>query len=140
MTHAGVDIPNAVGNPVYASEDGFVKRVYPASGWAYVIVMEHNHPVSGKFTTTYWHVNPLSEIVDPSQNGNIPVFVPKGMQIATIADISPNGSHLHLGVRVGAYNSTYSDKGALPTGYCSELTTFPENFVNPWNTSQVIFH
>ncbi len=140
MKHAGVDIPSPVGNPVYATEDGFVKRVYSASGWAYAIVMEHNHPVSGKFTTVYWHVNPVFGVVDPSQNGGVATFVPKGMQIATIADISPRGSHLHLGVRNGTYNNTYSDKGALPAGYCSQLTTFPENFINPWNASQVIFH
>lgn len=133
MTHAGVDIPNAVGNPVYAMEDGVVKEVLPASqtgGWASAIVLEHNHPVSGKFTTVSWHVTELSGIVPGA-------FVPKGMQIATIANISPHGSHLHIGVRIGAYNSTYSDKGALPTGYCSELATFQENFINPW--TQVLF-
>jgi len=144
MSHAGVDIPNAIGNPVYAAEDGFVREIFPANqsgGWASAIVIEHNHPNrAGKYTTVYWHVNPLPNIV-VSTNAQSPTFIPKGMQIATIADLSARGagSHLHLGVRIGAYDGTYSDKGALPTGYCSELTTFPEKFIDPWNTNLVLF-
>ena len=66
-------------------------------------------------------------------------FIPKGMQIATIANIAPHGSHLHFGTRLGVYSGTYSDKGALPTGYCSELARFPENFINSWDLNQVLF-
>lgn len=107
MTHAGVDIPNTIGNPVYAAEDGFVREVLPATqtgGWASAIVLEHNHPSGNntKYTTVYWHVNPVSGVV-VAPVGQSPTFIPKGMQIATIANISPNGgSHLHFGLRIGA--------------------------------------
>lgn len=138
MTHAGVDIPNAVGNPVYAAEDGVVREVLNSgSVWASAIVLEHNHPVSGKYTTVYWHVTPVG-VVQPIA-GQPLVFVPKGMQIATIANITGGGSHLHIGVRIGAYNGTVSNKGALPTGYCSELPTWKENFLNAWDPAQVLF-
>jgi murein DD-endopeptidase MepM/ murein hydrolase activator NlpD len=138
MSHAGVDISNPVGNPVYVMEDGVVKEITDGTGsnFAYAIVMEHSHP-TGTFTTVSWHINPSPWIVTEINAGRKP-FVPKGMQIGTIAVIDGT-SHLHIGIRRGAYNSTYSDKGALPTGYCSELTTFPENFINPWDTNQVLF-
>lgn len=133
MTHAGVDIPNAVGNPVYAPEDGVVREVLNSgSVWAWAITTEHNHPVSGKFTTVLWHVTPASNV-------KVGDFIPKGMQVATIANITGGGSHLHIGVRIGAYNGTVSDKGALPTGYCSELPTWKENFLNAWDPARVLF-
>jgi murein DD-endopeptidase MepM/ murein hydrolase activator NlpD len=138
MTHAGVDIPNAIGNPVYAAEDGVVREVFNSgSVWASAIVLEHNHPTGGKYTTVYWHVNPVG--VAQPVSGQPLVFIPKGMQIATIANITGGGSHLHIGVRIGVYNSTISNKGALPTGSCIELPTFRESFINPWDTNQVLF-
>lgn len=141
MTHTGVDIPNTVDNPVYAAEDGVVREILSPTetgGWASAIVLEHNHPVSGKYTTVYWHVTPAPGIVVAS--GQDKTFIPKGMKIATIANLYPKaGNHLHFGVRLGDYDSTYSDKGALPTGTCSELKSFKENFINPWSTSNVIF-
>jgi hypothetical protein len=72
---------------VYAGEDGIVKEVtYDRSGlWAYNIVLEHNLPVSGKFTTVSWHVNPLV-----AEN----MFVPKGTGID--APRSPHGHPLGL--------------------------------------------
>ena len=140
MTHTGVDIPNTVGNPVYAAEAGFVEEILPASqtgGFASAIVLEHDHPAGGKYTTSYWHVTPLPGVV-VAPTGSPPTFIPRGTQIATVANIA-NGSHLHFGVRIGPYSDTYSDKGALPTGSCSDLVTFPEHFIDPWNVSQVVF-
>lgn len=138
MTHTGVDVPANAGTVVYSAEDGIVKEVLPASqsgGWASAIVLEHNSPSGGKYTTVYWHINPVA---DTASAGG---FVPKGMQIATVADLTPYGhtTHFHFGVRMGTYNSTYSDKGALPTNYCSQLTSFPENFINPWDNNLVNF-
>jgi murein DD-endopeptidase MepM/ murein hydrolase activator NlpD len=138
MSHSGVDVPASAGTAIYAAEDGIVKEVLPASqsgGWASAIVMEHTSPSNTKYTTVYWHIDPVA---DTASAGG---FVPKGMQIATVADLTPYGNptHFHFGVRMGAYDSTYSDKGALPTGYCSQLATFPENFINPWDTSLVNF-
>ncbi|MBI2120091.1 MAG: M23 family metallopeptidase, partial [Parcubacteria group bacterium] len=136
MTHAGVDIPNAIGNPVYAAEVGVLKEILPADktdGWAAAIVLEHVAASGVAYTTVYWHVNPV-----PGLDGFIGP-IGKGQKIGTIADISPHGSHLHFGVRLGTYNGILSDKGALPTGYCSELPTFKENFLNAWDTTQVLF-
>lgn len=134
MSHAGVDFAASAGNSVYAVEDGNVREVINSSSWGHAIVTEHTSPSGGKYTVVYWHVNPVSDL--PTSSGNN--FVPKGMQIATVADLGSE-THLHIGIRMGAYDGTYSDKGALPTGYCSELTTFPENFINPLDTSLVIF-
>lgn len=134
MSHTGIDIAASAGNPVYAVEDGIVKEVNYDSTWAYDIVTEHTNSSGGKYTVVYWHVNPVSGLSTVSGKN----FVPKGMQIATVANIS-SGAHLHLGIRTGAYDGALSDKGALPTGYCSELPRFHENFISPLDASLVVF-
>lgn len=121
--HNGVDYRATAGTAVYAPEDGWVKHVEPHTGWGSHIVIEHNHPVSGKFTTVLWHVTPLSGI----SSG---VFVPKGMQIATVADLG-GATHFHFGIRSGAYTETIAGTGALPQTNCNSLPAFPENFMNP---------
>jgi murein DD-endopeptidase MepM/ murein hydrolase activator NlpD len=134
MTHTGVDIPDTLGNPVYAAEDGDVQWVTDGtgSGFAYGITIQHTHPVIGLYTTVSWHIDPVSWI----QRG---VHVTKGDQIGTIASIDGT-DHLHFGVRIGKYNSVYSDKGALPTNDgCPELVKFKEKFVDPWKQDQVVF-
>lgn len=133
--HNGVDYSAVAGTTVYAPEDGIVKNTdLLPGGWASRIVIEHNHPVSGKYTTVLMHVNP-SVAVDN--------FVPKGMQVATVADLTPfgNDTHFHFGIRIGAYNAIVSGTGALPQATCTDPsgTTypgFPENFQNP---SAVLF-
>ncbi len=131
--HNGVDYSATAGTAVYAGEDGIVKDVhYDSSGsWAYGIVLEHNLPVSGKFTTVSWHVNPMVT------EGN---FVPKGMQIATVANLGGN-THFHYGVRMGAYVEDLSLAGALPYANhpCDGYLIFPAGFVSPEDPTQVIF-
>jgi murein DD-endopeptidase MepM/ murein hydrolase activator NlpD len=121
--HNGVDYSAAAGTTVYAPEDGWVKHVELHTGWAYHIVLEHNHPINGKFTTVLWHVTPLSGIADG-------VFVPKGMKIATVANLG-GATHFHFGIRSGAYTKTISGTGALPQTSCNGLPAFPEKFMNP---------
>ena len=137
--HNGTDYRATAGTAVYAGEDGVVKDVLDAraSGWAYAIVMEHTSPTGAKYTTVSWHVNPL--VVPDS-------FVPKGILIATVADLTPYGhdTHFHFGVRMGAYDNIVSVTGALPRTTCMDpngktYPGFPENFIDPDNTSNIIF-
>jgi murein DD-endopeptidase MepM/ murein hydrolase activator NlpD len=137
--HNGTDFRASVGTAVYAAEDGFVKEVKPPSsaGWASNIVLEHNHPVGGKFTTVYWHVNPSPDVVAANPGG----FMPKGTQIASVADLSPWGhaTHFHLGLRIGSYDSVVSGTGALPQTNCGGYPAFPAGFIDPNNPANVIF-
>lgn len=132
--HNGVDYHVVAGTTVYAAEDGIVKEVhYDSSGrWAYNIVIEHNHPAGGKFTTVSWHVNPLVAI------GN---FVPKGFQIATVANLGTS-THFHFGVRVGAYIQNLSGTGGLPYkehGQCDGYPIFRADFVDHEDANNVLF-
>lgn len=143
--HNGVDYRATAGTAVYAPEDGWIKHVELHSPWAYHIVIEHNHPVSGKFTTVLWHVTPLSGISDG-------VFIPKGMRIATVANLA-TGPHLHFGLRIGSYASAYlngtpfAGTGGLPQNNCQDNPPsgpwYPafssSGFVSPESTSNVLF-
>lgn len=128
--HNGTDYAATAGTAVYAPEDGWVKDVhYDSSGlYAYNIVIEHNHPL-GTFTTVSWHVNPLVAIGD---------FVPKGMQIATVANLG-SITHYHFGIRIGAYTTNVSGTGALPQTICGGYPAFPADFIDPDNTNSVLF-
>jgi murein DD-endopeptidase MepM/ murein hydrolase activator NlpD len=142
--HNGTDYSATAGWPVYAAEDGVVReKTLSSQGWRYNLVMEHNHPVSGKYTTVYWHVEPLVNVND---------FVPKGMQIATVANLA-TGPHLHFGLRIGAYSTAvfngtnYAGTGGLPQTNCQDNPPtgpwYPafssSSFISPENTSNVLF-
>ncbi len=142
--HNGTDYSATAGWPVYAAEDGVVKDVhYDSSGlWAYAVVIEHNHPVSGKFTTVSNHINPLVAKGD---------FVPRGIQIGTVANLA-TGPHLHFGLRIGSYDSAtfsstnFAGTGALPQTNCQDnppngawYPAFPAGFISTESTSNVLF-
>ncbi|MEA2839093.1 MAG: Peptidase family [Methylobacteriaceae bacterium] len=135
--HNGTDFRAAPGTGVFSAEDGVVKEILLPSeteGWAYNIVLEHQHPLNGKYTTVYWHVTPVPDLL--SNRG----FVPKGMQIATVANLSPpHASHFHFGVRIGEYVQHLSGTGALPQTVCGGHQAFPAGFIDPNNTNNVIF-
>lgn len=135
--HNGTDFRAAAGTPVYAAEDGIIKETKPVAGWASNIVLEHSHPVSGKFTTVYWHVNPVPDVTTSNPGG----FVPKGMQIGTVADLASSGhaTHFHFGLRIGSYVSGVSGTGALPQTNCGGYPAFPAGFIDPNNIANVIF-
>ena len=105
-------------------------------GWASNIVIQHTSPTGGKFTTVSWHVNPATGI----SRGT---FVPKGMQIGTVADLTPygHGTHFHFGIRIGAYVARVSGLGALPyaTHPCDGYPVFPAGFVDPEDPNYVLF-
>lgn len=131
-THNGTDYATSVastmaGRAVYASEDGIVKEVVndSARGWASNTVLEHNSPWGGKLTTVYWHINPFPDFI---KVGN---FIPKGMQIGTVANLGTN-THFHFGVRRGAYTARLSGTGALPyPASCDSYPAFPAGFIDP---------
>ena len=127
--HNGTDFRAVAGTAIYAAEDGIVKHKEAHSPWAYHIVIEHNHPTGGKYTTVYWHVNPSVSVGD---------FVPKAMQIATVADLGTN-THFHFGVRIGSCNDNVSGTGALPQTNCDGYPAFPEYFIDPNSTNNVLF-
>jgi len=133
--HNGTDFQASAGTYVYASEDGIVKDVhYDSSGkWAYNIVIEHNHPGGGKYTTVYWHVDNIIVSVGD--------FVPKAYHMADIADLTPydHVSHFHFGIRIGAYDAGVSGTGGLPQTDCGGYPAFPAGFIDPNNTSNVLF-
>lgn len=136
--HNGTDFQASAGTAVYAAEDGIVKEVLYDDPWAYNIVLEHYTLSGGNFTTVYWHVIPTSGIA-PASSGQTPVFVPKGMQIGTVANLGGN-THFHLGVRNGVYAAGVSGTGGLPQNNCSGYPAFPANFIDPNNTNNVIFN
>lgn len=126
--HTGSDFVASATDDVFAAEAGVVKHVEEHSPWAYHIVIEHTHSDGWKYTTVYWHVDPLVD-----QNDT----VTKGEHIADVADI--DGDHLHFGVRIGDYAENPSGVGALPVGNCSIWTAFPGGFISPENSNYIQF-
>lgn len=130
--HNGTDFKASSGTPVFAAEDGIVKDVhFDSSGmWAYNIVLEHFHPVSGKYTTVYWHVENISVSAGD--------FVPKAYYMATVANLGSR-THFHFGIRIGSYDAGISGTGALPQTECGGYPAFPAGFIDPDNVSNVLF-
>lgn len=138
-THAGTDYTATAGDPIYAAEAGVVKLIINGGSWAYAMVLEHTKSDGSKYTTVYWHNNPLlSEGVSVS----------KGVQIATVANLGSN-THFHFGIRNGAYyvngtNAAISGVGALPKQNCTDpngkfYPGFSELFLDPENLSLIHF-
>jgi len=141
--HNGTDFHATAGTAVYAAETGDVKEVLTPSqtgGWASNIVLEHTGPAGGKYTTVYWHVTPESGVV-VAATGLPPTSIPKGVKIATVADLTPygNATHFHFGVRNGTYLANVSGTGALPQTNCGGYPAFPGDFLDPNNVSNVLF-
>jgi len=139
--HNGTDYSAVKGTNVYAAEDGVVKQIVEGGVWKKAVVIEHNHIKRGKYTTVYWHVIPEPGIFVP-EPGKPLVFVPKGMKIATVADLG-NNTHFHFGVRLGSFSDPQSGAGALPPANKPDCDPrykpFPGGFINPEDTSQVIY-
>lgn len=120
---------------VYAAEDGVIKKraTTSSNNWGGYMAIEHNHPVSGKFITVYWHISPASGTAEGD-------FVPKGMKIATVQDISAyHTTHFHFGVQKSSYSVPTSYAGGLPQTNCGGYPAFPAGFIDPDNTSNVLF-
>ncbi|MGV5050131.1 M23 family metallopeptidase [Rhodococcus sp. Chr-9] len=84
-THAGLDIANSIGTPVYAAAAGTVTDSGPASGFGLWVQIRHD---DGS-TSTYGHIN--ETLVSVGQQ------VQAGEQIATVGNRGEStGPHLHF--------------------------------------------
>jgi murein DD-endopeptidase MepM/ murein hydrolase activator NlpD len=87
VLHAGIDIANAIGTPIYAVADGVVTDAGPAAGFGAWVKIRHNDGT----VTLYGHVN--TWLVSVGQR------VMAGDQIATIGNRgNSTGPHCHFGV------------------------------------------
>ncbi|CAM2779548.1 Murein DD-endopeptidase MepM/ murein hydrolase activator NlpD [Prescottella defluvii] len=91
--HAGVDIANAIGTPIYAVADGVVIDSGPAAGFGMWVRLQH----ADGTITVYGHIN--DSLVTVGQN------VMAGDQIATMGNRGfSTGPHLHFEVHLGGEN------------------------------------
>lgn len=89
VLHAGIDIANAIGTPIYAVSDGVVIEAGPAAGYGMLVKLRHSDGTA----TLYGHVN--TTLV------NVGERVMAGDQIATMGNRGDaTGPHLHLEVLV----------------------------------------
>lgn len=123
--HNGTDYRASAGVQVYAASSGYVKSIPQQAPYGSGVVVEHVKTDGTKFTTVYWHIDPTVTVGD---------FVSAGQKIGVIANIS-TGSHLHFGIRNGAYTSNSSGTGALPVSDCGGYPSFPNGFLDPENNS-----
>ncbi len=87
--HAGVDIPGAIGTPVYATADGIVSRAERAGGYGNLVEVNHGRGIA----TRYGHLSKL--LVSPNER------VVRGQLIALMGSTGRStGSHLHYEVRI----------------------------------------
>ena len=138
LLHTGIDLyakPNDLeyaGDPVYAVERGVVKYSNTfGAGFADVVVIEHEDIERNEvFETVYGHINSEPSIVPGA-------IVTKGGLLGTVANIGDN-SHLHFGVRHGAFIPELSIIGRLPEKSCTTEHSptlpepkFPDDFSDP---------
>lgn len=87
--HAGLDIPNPIGTPVYAPADGTVEKIEVSKEGGRTVILDHGRGI----TTAYAH---LSKTL--VQKGD---RIRKGQQIAKVGNTGKSTSpHLHYEVRV----------------------------------------
>lgn len=87
--HQGVDIPGAIGTPIYATADGIVSRAEWAGGYGNLVEINHGNGLQ----TRYGHLSKL--IAEPNQR------VVRGQLIGLMGSTGRStGSHLHYEVRI----------------------------------------
>ena len=87
--HAGVDIPGAIGTPIYATADGIVTHAGRQGGYGNLVQIDHGRGIQ----TRYGH---LSQILVPANTR-----VKRGQIIGLMGSTGRStGSHLHYEVRV----------------------------------------
>ncbi|MBO9714305.1 M23 family metallopeptidase [Sphingomonas sp.] len=113
--HPGVDIPGALGTPIYATADGVVARAGRVGGYGNMVEISHGHGIS----TRYGH---MSKILIGENTK-----VKRGQLIGLMGSTGRStGSHLHYEVRVdgkavnpvpflqnGGYLAAIQQKGAM---------------------------
>ena len=87
--HPGVDIPGAIGTPIYATADGIVARAERTGGYGNMVEINHGRGIA----TRYGH---MSKILIPAN-----VRVVRGQLIGLMGSTGRStGSHLHYEVRI----------------------------------------
>jgi murein DD-endopeptidase MepM/ murein hydrolase activator NlpD len=87
--HKGIDIPGAIGTPIYATADGIVSRAGWSNGYGNLVEIAHGNGME----TRYGHMSKL--IVAPNSH------VRRGQIIGLMGSTGRStGSHLHYEVRV----------------------------------------
>lgn len=87
--HQGIDIPGALGTPIYATADGVVSRAEWAGGYGNLVEITHGNGLQ----TRYGHMSKL--IALPNQR------VVRGQLIGLMGSTGRStGSHLHYEVRI----------------------------------------
>jgi murein DD-endopeptidase MepM/ murein hydrolase activator NlpD len=90
VLHAGIDLANSIGTPIYAVSDGVVIDSGPASGYGMLVKLRH----ADGTVTLYGHIN--TTLVSVGQR------VMAGDQIATMGNRgNSTGPHLHFEVLQG---------------------------------------
>ncbi|MCV7102579.1 M23 family metallopeptidase [Mycobacterium palustre] len=90
VLHAGIDLANSIGTPIYAVSDGVVIEAGPAAGYGALVKLRH----ADGTVTLYGHVN--TTLVSAGQR------VMAGDQIATMGNRgNSTGPHLHFEVLQG---------------------------------------
>lgn len=108
--HVGKDVCRNQNAEVVSIADGTVKQSYDSTTWAGVIVVEYNYE-GHRFTAVYWHINRSRKVGDKVKRGEKIGTIYRGLRAKS--GQSDVNDHLHFGVRIGKYDSTYSQKGAL---------------------------
>ena len=87
--HAGIDIPGAIGTPVYATADGIVGRAERSGGYGNLIEINHGRGIA----TRYGHLSKILVVANTR--------VTRGQLIALMGSTGRStGSHLHYEVRI----------------------------------------
>ena len=90
VLHAGIDLANSIGTPIFAVSDGVVIDSGPAAGYGALVKLRH----ADGTVTLYGHVN--TTLVSVGQR------VMAGDQIATMGNRgNSTGPHLHFEVLLG---------------------------------------
>ncbi|MCV6969956.1 M23 family metallopeptidase [Mycobacterium bohemicum] len=90
VLHAGIDLANAIGTPIYAVSDGVVIDAGPAAGYGMLVKLRH----ADGTVTLYGHIN--TTLVSVGEQ------VMAGDQIATMGNRgNSTGPHLHFEVLQG---------------------------------------
>ena len=93
VLHAGIDLANSIGTPIYAVSDGVVIASGPTAGYGMWVKLRH----ADGTVTLYGHVN--TALVSVGQH------VMAGDQIATMGNRGDStGPHLHFEVMLGGTN------------------------------------
>lgn len=87
--HQGIDIPGAIGTPIYATADGVVRRSQWVNGYGNLVEISHGNGME----TRYGHMSKL--VAQPNER------VRRGQLIGLMGSTGRStGSHLHYEVRI----------------------------------------